>query len=225
VRIELLDHVALWIADRDAAEDFLVDSLAMHRIDRTDEFTLVGADARAGKLTLFEAPGPRDAGALAEVGLGVSSLDLALERLPTAALDRDLRVARLEGPEGLGLALVERAIGIDYDIAHVTLRVADVEDARAALATLGFSRDGDVLRVGSTDVLLVPGAPDGSARPLLNHLGLKVESAEMHLAEARERGLDVEDVVDAPNTIAVFVQGPGGLRLEYVEHKPSFSLS
>jgi catechol 2,3-dioxygenase-like lactoylglutathione lyase family enzyme len=225
VHVELLDHIALWIAERDAAEEFLVGSLGMHRIDRTEQFTLVGADARVGKLTLFEAPGPREAGALAEVGLRVSSLDLALERLPAAALDREAGVARLDGPEGLRLALVERPGEIDYDIAHVTLRVADVAGARTTLATLGFSPDGEALRVGTTDVLLVPGSVDASERPLLNHLGLKVDSAETHLAEARERGLDVEDVVDAPNTLAVFVRGPGDLRLEYVEHKPSFSLS
>jgi hypothetical protein len=162
---------------------------------------------------------------LAEVGLGVASLDRALERLPAAALDRDARSARFEGPEGLPLTLLERPDGLDYDIARVTIRLAEVEGARSALATLGFSRDGDVLRVGTTDLLLVPGSPEDSDRPLLNHLGLKVESAEMHLAEARDRGLEVEDVVDAPNTLAVFVRGPGGLRLEYVEHKPSFSLS
>jgi catechol 2,3-dioxygenase-like lactoylglutathione lyase family enzyme len=225
VRIELLDHVALWLANRDAAEELLAGSLGMHRIDRTEQYTLVGADARAGKLTLFDAPGPRDPGMLAEVGLGVASLDRALERLPAAALDRDARSARFEGPEGLPLTLLERPDGLDYDIARVTIRLAEVEGARSALATLGFSRDGDVLRVGTTDLLLVPGSPEDSDRPLLNHLGLKVESAEMHLAEARDRGLEVEDVVDAPNTLAVFVRGPGGLRLEYVEHKPSFSLS
>ena len=36
----------------------------MHVIERTDAFTLVGADARRGKLTLFDAEGPRDPGAL-----------------------------------------------------------------------------------------------------------------------------------------------------------------
>ena len=30
--------------------------------------------------------------------------------------------------------------------------------------------------------------------------------------------------MDAENTIAVFVMGPDGIKLEYVEHKPSFSL-
>jgi hypothetical protein len=32
-------------------------------------------------------------------------------------------------------------------------------------------------------------------------------------------------VVDAPNTLALFVYGPDRVRLEYVEHKASFSLT
>ena len=64
-----LDHVAYWLADRDALADFAVRHLGMHVIDRTDAFTLVGADARRGKLTLFAADGPRERGALESVGL------------------------------------------------------------------------------------------------------------------------------------------------------------
>ena len=43
----------------------------MHEIERTDTFTLVGADARRGKLTLFDAEGPREPGALERVVLRV----------------------------------------------------------------------------------------------------------------------------------------------------------
>jgi len=31
-------------------------------------------------------------------------------------------------------------------------------------------------------------------------------------------------VVDAPNTLAVFLWGPDRVKLEFVEHKPGFSL-
>ena len=48
----------------------------MHVVDRTDAFTLVGSDARRGKLTLFAAEGPREQGALKHVALRVSSLDV-----------------------------------------------------------------------------------------------------------------------------------------------------
>jgi hypothetical protein len=51
-----------------------------------------------------------------------------------------------------------------------------------------------------------------------------VDSAEEHLAAANELGIEVADVVDAPNTYAVFVWGPDRVKIEYVEHKPSFSL-
>ena len=43
-------------------------------------------------------------------------------------------------------------------------------------------------------------------------------------APAQELGVEVADVVDAANTLAVFVWGPDRVKLEYVEHKASFSL-
>src|SRR6478672_7220527 len=96
-----LDHVALWTDERDAIADFVCEHAGMHVIDRTDKFTLVGADARKGKLTLFEAEGPREPGALGEVGLRGPGADL-------------------EAPGGLRLRFVS---GSDWDLDHVTLRV------------------------------------------------------------------------------------------------------
>jgi len=43
-----LDHVALWVPERDVIADFAVQQLGMHVIERTDRFTLVGWDARRG---------------------------------------------------------------------------------------------------------------------------------------------------------------------------------
>ena len=43
-----LDHVALWVADRDSIADLSVRALGMHVIERTDRFTLVGSDERGG---------------------------------------------------------------------------------------------------------------------------------------------------------------------------------
>src|SRR4051812_1830298 len=77
-----LDHVALWVSDRDALAALACDHLGMHEIDRTDAFTLVGADARRFKLTLFAAEGPRDPGALAAVVLRVPDVEAVLESLP-----------------------------------------------------------------------------------------------------------------------------------------------
>src|SRR5881394_562329 len=77
-----LDHVAYWLEDRDAVADFVVRYLGMHVIERTDAFTLVGADARRGKLTLFAAEGPRERGPLEHVALRVKDLGTVLEALP-----------------------------------------------------------------------------------------------------------------------------------------------
>src|SRR6185369_888341 len=81
VQPETLDHVALWVADRDRIADFVTAKAGMHVVDRTDAFTLVGSDARRGKLTLFAAEGPRERGALKHVALRVSSLEEATRDL------------------------------------------------------------------------------------------------------------------------------------------------
>ena len=52
-----------------------------------------------------------------------------------------------------------------------------------------------------------------------------VESADDHIAAANDLGVEVESVVDAANTYAVFLWGPEHVRVEYVEHKPTFSLT
>ncbi|HXH97914.1 MAG TPA: VOC family protein, partial [Gaiellaceae bacterium] len=69
MRPRTLDHVAFWLADREALAAFATAHLGMHVIERTDAFTLVGADARRGKLTLFAASAPRERGALEHVAL------------------------------------------------------------------------------------------------------------------------------------------------------------
>jgi catechol 2,3-dioxygenase-like lactoylglutathione lyase family enzyme len=221
-----LDHVALWTAERERHAALLCEHLGMHEIERTDAFTLLGVDARQGKLTLFDAPGPRDPGALVRVVLRVGDLAGALERLPSELVAaREGDVATLHAPEGLVLGLVERPdCELDYDLDHVELRVSDVEAAATALAELGFDRRGDRLVVGDRFVgLLGGGAPEGDA-PLLNHLAVLVDSAAAVEAAARERGAEVAEVKDAANTLAVFVWGPDRIKVEYVEHKPSFSL-
>jgi catechol 2,3-dioxygenase-like lactoylglutathione lyase family enzyme len=223
---ETLDHVALWVGDRDALADFLVDRLGMHVIDRTDAFTLVGADARLGKLTLFAADGPRGQGVLARVGIRVFDLDEALAELPPdVAVDRPAPCrATFVAPEGLPLALVEVESGVAYDLDHIAFRVPDTEAALAALTELGLEPEDDRLTVGGAYVELEQGEPEETASPLYNHIGLKVESAEEHIQAAKERGIEIADIVDAANTYAVFIYGPNGIKLEYVEHKPSFSL-
>jgi catechol 2,3-dioxygenase-like lactoylglutathione lyase family enzyme len=219
VELERLDHVALWVEDRDAIADFATSHLGMHVIERTERFTLVGAHARRGKLTLFAADPGREAGALAEIGLRVTSLDRAVAALP------DGHEERFEICDGLWIRLVEAETGVDYDLDHVALRTADPERAATEWQQLGMKQASDTrLEVAGAFVELWPGDSGDPERPLLNHLGVLVESADDWRARAEAAGAEIADVVDAPNTYAVFVWGPERVKLEYVEHKPSFSL-
>jgi catechol 2,3-dioxygenase-like lactoylglutathione lyase family enzyme len=226
MQIETLDHVALWVADRDRLADLLTGSAGMHVVDRTDAFTLVGADARRGKLTLFAAEGPRDPGVLARIGLRVFDLEEALAALPPGLnVERGGGAAEFEVGEGLRLAFVEVDEGVAYDLDHVLFRVPNPPATLAQLAELGFEAANGHLQAGDAAIVLEEGDPGETERPLLNHLGLRVESADDHIQEAERRGLEIADVVDAPNTYAVFVWGPDRIKLEYVEHKPTFSLT
>ena len=211
-----LDHVALWVADRDPIAEFATAHLGMHVIERTDKFTLVGSDARRGKLTLFEAEGPREQGALARIGLRVSDLAAARAALPEGTPEV------FEVGEGLRVTLVEGETDVEYDLDHVALFSPDPEAAAREWLRFGFRATDDPRRVevGGAFLELVEGDPGEPERPLLNHLGVLVDAA----APAQELGVEVADVVDAPNTFAVFVWGPDRVKLEYVEHKASFSL-
>jgi catechol 2,3-dioxygenase-like lactoylglutathione lyase family enzyme len=227
MNIESLDHVALWVADRDRLADFLTTHVGMHEIERTDAFTLVGADARRGKLTLFAAEGGRERGPLAEVGIEVTDLDRALSALPRG-LELQLRAdgsMAFDAPEGLVLVLVEAPTGHDYDLHHLTLEVPDPASSFVELSRLGFTAsDGKLFAAGKEIRLEEGGDGHEPERPLLNHIALRVESAGDHIKEAEDRGLEIADVKDAENTYAVFVWGPDRIKLEYVEHKASFSL-
>jgi catechol 2,3-dioxygenase-like lactoylglutathione lyase family enzyme len=220
-----LDHVALWVADRDAIAALLCGHLGMHEIERTDSFTLVGADARRGKLTLFAAEGPREPGVLERVVLRVNDLDAALAALPDGlAVRRRGEVAAFDGPEGLGLGLVRTATDLDYDLDHVVLRVPDPGATATTLDAFGFERRDGRVAVADKHLRLEQGGAGDGERPLLNHLALLVDSARAVEEAARERGIEIDDIKDAPNTLAVFLRGPDRIRIEYVEHKPSFSL-
>jgi catechol 2,3-dioxygenase-like lactoylglutathione lyase family enzyme len=220
-----LDHVALWVDQRAAISEFVCEFLGMHVIEETDTFTLVGVDAKLGKLTLFDAEGPRRQGALERIALRVGDLGAALAHLPqeAAASPRGNGLALLEAPGGLPLALVQRG-GTQYDLDHVVLRLPQREHAFAALQGMGFAGRDGALAVGGRELRIVEGESDDDGRPLLNHIALLVESADDVQRDAERRGIEVDDVKDAPNTLAVFLRGPSGLRIEYVEHKPGFAL-
>jgi catechol 2,3-dioxygenase-like lactoylglutathione lyase family enzyme len=229
---ETLDHVALWVADRDHIADFVTSRMGMHVVDRTDAFTLVGSDARRGKLTLFAAEGPREQGALKHVALRVSSLGSALGSLDGTQFDRP-RDGEIytDVSEGLRLGLVEAPTEVEYDLDHVALRSLSPEETAEEYLGLGFSAaspgpsGAPRVEVGGAFVEFHQGEPGDPERPLLNHLAVLVESAEDHISEARELGIEIDNIVDAANTYAVFVWGPERVKIEYVEHKPTFSLT
>jgi catechol 2,3-dioxygenase-like lactoylglutathione lyase family enzyme len=222
-RPRTLDHVALWVGDRAPLSALLCDHLGMHVIEETESFTLVGVDAKLGKLTLFDAEPPRSPGALERVVLRVRDLDDVVGRLPVE-IERDADGVVFEAPEGLRLGLVE-ADGVDFDLHHVVLRLPDPEGAARELAAMGFARLDGHVAVADRQVRLVEGRPDDGGRPLLNHLAVLVESAREVQDQAAEQGFEIDDVKDAPNTFAVFLRGPEGVRIEYVEHKPGFALA
>ncbi len=227
-----LDHVAYWLADRDAVADFATAYLGMHVIERTEAFTLVGADARRGKLTLFAAQGERERGAIEHVALRVGNLGAALAALPGGVALEQPRTgeAYFELAEGVRLGLVESETDSDYDLDHVALRSADAQATASEYASLGFAAAAPGpagyprVEVGGAWVEFHPGEPGAPVRPLLNHVAVLVDSVEEHIEAAHDLGVEVEDVVDAPNTLAVFLRGPEHVRIEYVEHKPTFSL-
>ena len=80
------------------------------------------------------------------------------------------------------------------------------------------------MQVGGAYVEFHDGDPGEPEQPLLNHIAVLVESADESMADANDLGVEIDKVVDAPNTYAVFVWRPESVRVEYVEHKPTFSL-
>jgi catechol 2,3-dioxygenase-like lactoylglutathione lyase family enzyme len=217
VEPKTLDHVAFWLADREPIAEFLTSNVGMHVIDRQENFTLVGADARRGKLTLFSAEGPREQGAFKHVALRVSKLPEGTK-------------TELDLGQGVRVRLVEAPTDSDYDLDHVALYSTDPAQTAEEYERFGFdpappSPDGHPrVEVAGAYVEFHPGDPGDPEKPLLNHLAVLVDSVDEHIAEAEEMGI-VDNVVDAANTRAVFVWGPERVRIEYVEHKPEFALT
>jgi catechol 2,3-dioxygenase-like lactoylglutathione lyase family enzyme len=225
VKIDLLDHVALRVPDRGELTEFLTVHLGLRVIEETERFTLVGADAKLGKLTLFDAAEPRGIPPLERIVLRVPNRESVLALLPPdLPVEEHGGETRFEAPGSLPLALVERPDTPACDLERVVLRAHHPMSVTNELRHLGFdTRDHHVV-AGTTTVELVGADPGDPRRSLLDHLGLLVQSADEHIAEAEDRGLEIDDVVETENTRSLFVFGPEGLRLEYVEHLPTFSL-
>ena len=231
MKVQKLDHIALYMSDRDAAAEFLTSYLGFHVVDRTDRYTLVGAGGRIGKLTLFDAPEGAEPspGVIERINVRVVDTKSAAARLPRG-IDVESRDGEylFTGPEGLSFALVPgEGDFTDYDLEGLVLRSRDPQEAAHGFVKMGFTPGEDDTTVGAGEyrLRLVPTVPDTATQSMLFHLGCLVDSAQAHRKEAEEQGFEIQDFVEGPNTLAVFVRGPEDVSVEYVEHKPTFSLT
>jgi catechol 2,3-dioxygenase-like lactoylglutathione lyase family enzyme len=229
VKVQKLDHIALYMADRDEAAGFLTAHLGFHVVDRTDRYTLVGAGGRLGKLTLFDAPQGTtpSPGEIERIIIRVNDPEAVATRLPSeAGAEVHDGGYSFTGPEGLPLALVPgEGEFTDYDLEGFVLRSGSPEESARTFVGMGFAPGDDAasVRAGEYRIRLTDSAPEAGG--MLFHVGCLVDSAEDHRREAEEQGLEIQDFVEGPNTLAVFVRGPEGVSVEYVEHKPTFSLT
>ena len=231
MEVQKLDHIALYMRDRDAAAEFLTSHLGFHVVDRTDRYTLVGAGGRIGKLTLFDAPEGAEPspGVIEHINVRVADPESAAARLPKGAGVEARDGGHLfTGPEGLPLALVTGEGNFtDYDLEGFVLRSGSPEASAREFVKMGFEpgEDATIVKAGEYTVRLVASTSDDETQGMLYHLGCLVDSAQSHRNEAEEQGFEIQDFVEGSNTLAVFVRGPEGVSVEYVEHKSTFSLT
>ncbi len=211
-----IDHVALWVADREADTRRILDLFDVDILEQGDDFTLIGSAPELGKLTLFDAEGPRAQSQL----MGVAFREPGREDARDVDVGDGLHLYRLGMPH---------AWAVDLD--HVSLRVADTETSALRWEELGFERveprvePSARVRLGESFIELTPGTALPTEKPLLNHIGLLVESIDPYLDGTADVSVEILEVVDADNSRAVFVQGPDDVRVELIEHKPSFAES
>jgi len=231
VKVQKLDHIALYMGNRNEAARFLTTHLGFHVVDHTDRYTLVGAGGRVGKLTLFDAPQGTtpSPGEIECITIRVADLEAAATRLPqeVGAEPRNSGYF-FTGPEGLPLALVPgEGEFVDYDLEGFVLRSGDPEESARTFVGMGFTPGDNAtsVKAGEYRIRLTDSATDVDGGGMLFHIGCLVDSAEDHRKEAEEQGFEILNFVEGPNTLAVFVLGPEGVSVEYVEHKPTFSLT
>src|SRR5215213_5586749 len=87
MKVKRLDHIALYMGDRDSAAGYLTTYLGFHVVDHTERYTLVGAGGRLGKLTLFDAPQGTtpSPGEIERITIRVADPEAAARRLPGEA--------------------------------------------------------------------------------------------------------------------------------------------
>lgn len=175
MEIKKLDHVALYMNGRDAAARFLTSHLGFHVVNRTDRYTLVGAEGRIGKLTLFDAPDgtASSPGVIERVNVRVANPEAAAAGLPKeVGVEQRGGAYLFTGPEGLPLAFVPgEGDFADYDLEGVVLRSRDPEGAARGFAEMGFAPSHDASTVGAGEyrLRLVSTAPARAEQEMLYH--------------------------------------------------------
>jgi catechol 2,3-dioxygenase-like lactoylglutathione lyase family enzyme len=224
VQLPRLDHVAIHVADRDAFAQELVDRFDVHVIEQTERFTLIGADASHGKLTLLDkvdddGPDPvpnRIVSLVLAEGAGSSGpppVTLPGGLVVTFAPIDDLGPEWTDTPRHALVGLMLRTM--DPPLAAATF------ETQHDMHVGAVSPDHAVLEVGeaSTEgrITLSRETWSEDAPSMLDHIGIRVPDAASWRERAEQRELDVVKWVDAPHSRAVFVTGPDHLLLEYVE--------
>src|SRR5215213_3360558 len=158
MKVERLDHIALYMNDRDEAAKFLTTHLGFHVVDHTDRYTLVGAGGRLAKLTLFDAPqGPTPPpGEIGRITIRVADPEAAASQLPPEADAEPLDGGySFTGPEGLPLALVPgEGKSADYDLEGFTLRSSSPEESARTFVEMGFDPADDTTIVTAGGYLM-----------------------------------------------------------------------
>ncbi|MGH2900380.1 MAG: hypothetical protein ACRDMZ_17020, partial [Solirubrobacteraceae bacterium] len=105
--------------------------------------------------------------------------------------------------------------GIDYDLDHLLLGVSDPEQTRISLAEFGCVSRGPALHVADKHIALQP-RPSPAQRPLLDRLGLRVQSVAAIAALAGQRDFCVDERV-AEGAFGIVLPGAERVRLHFVE--------
>src|SRR5215212_12160289 len=158
MEIQKLDHIALYMRDRDTAAEFLTSHLGFHIVDRTDRYTLVGAGGRIGKLTLFDAPeGTIPSPEVIEcINIRVADPQAAASQIPQEANVQTRDGGHLfTGPEGLPFALVPgEGDFTDYDLEGLVLHSGAPEKSARIFTEMGFAPGEDAATVKAGEYLL-----------------------------------------------------------------------
>lgn len=225
----VLDHVAVRVADRPAVTAELVEALDVQVIEQNERLTLLGPSFSAGKITLLDAEPGSDPVASKIISIVLAAgagRDADAPLLLSCGLvltfqagDRD-DVRRVDAPRHalVGLALRSDDPPITASLLDAEYGVhADSIGADSASLTVGTSGNGGLITLVRERAPRAS-AGDGTARvPMLDHVGIRVDDAAVWRSYAERAGLDVERWVEAEHSRAAFVNGPGGLLIEYVE--------